>query len=51
MLAMLSKEHYKAMKIVLDHTSNRDEIKRVAMAIRNELNPHPSGQIEHNTSK
>lgn len=46
---MLSKEHYKAMKIVLDHTSNKDEIKKVAMAIRNELNPHPAGQIEHNT--
>ncbi|MBL0328986.1 MAG: lysine 2,3-aminomutase [Bacteroidetes bacterium] len=46
---MLSKEHYKAMKIVLDHTTNKDEIKKVAMAIRNELNPHPAGQIEHNT--
>lgn len=46
---MLSKEHYKAMKIVLDHTGNKDEIKKVAMAIRNELNPHPAGQIEHNT--
>lgn len=46
---MLSKEHYKAMKIVIDHTSNKDEIKKVAMAIRNELNPHPAGQIEHNT--
>lgn len=46
---MLSREHYKAMKIVLDHTSNKDEIKKVAMAIRNELNPHPAGQIEHNT--
>jgi len=45
---MLSKEHYQAMKIVLDHTQQRDEIKRVAMAIRNELNPHPAGQVEHN---
>jgi len=45
---MLSEEHYKAMKIVLDHTSNKDEIKRVAFVIRSELNPHPAGQLEHN---
>lgn len=45
---MLNEEHYKAMKIVLDHTSNRDEIKNMANIIRNELNPHPAGQIEHN---
>ncbi|MDP2387753.1 MAG: lysine 2,3-aminomutase [Bacteroidota bacterium] len=45
---MLSTEHYNAMKIVLDHTSNRDEIKHMANTIRNELNPHPAGQIEHN---
>jgi KamA family protein len=45
---MLNEEHYKAMKIVLDHTSNRDEIKQMANIIRNELNPHPAGQIEHN---
>ena len=46
---MLSSEHYKAMKIVLDHTNNKDEIKKVAMTIRSELNPHPAGQVEHNT--
>lgn len=45
---MLSDEHYNAMKIVLDHTNNKDEIKRMANIIRNELNPHPAGQLEHN---
>lgn len=45
---MLSDEHYSAMKIVLDHTNNKDEIKRMANIIRNELNPHPAGQLEHN---
>jgi len=45
---MLSDEHYKAMKIVLDHTKNKDEIKHMANIIRNELNPHPAGQLEHN---
>ncbi len=45
---MLKDEHYKAMKIVLDHTSNKDEIKRDANIIRHELNPHPAGQLEHN---
>ncbi len=48
---MLNEEHYKAMKIVLDHTSNRDEIKIMANIIRNELNPHPAGQVEHNAPK
>jgi KamA family protein len=45
---MLNEEHYKAMKIVLDHTSSKDEIKKMANTIRQELNPHPAGQIEHN---
>jgi KamA family protein len=45
---MLNDEHYKAMKIVLDHTDNKDEIKKMANVIRQELNPHPAGQIEHN---
>jgi KamA family protein len=45
---MLSEEHYQTMKIVLDHSGSKDEIKNVANIIRNELNPHPAGQIEHN---
>lgn len=45
---MLSNEHYQSMKIVLDRTSNKDDIKRMANLIRSELNPHPAGQLEHN---
>ena len=45
---MLSKEHYNAMKIVVEHTNNKNEIKNIANIIRNELNPHPAGQLEHN---
>lgn len=45
---MLSEEHYQTMKIVLDNSGSKDEIKKVANIIRNELNPHPAGQIEHN---
>lgn len=45
---MLNEEHYNAMKIVLDHTNDRNTIKKIANIIRNELNPHPAGQIEHN---
>ena len=45
---MLCDEHYDMMKIALTHAKSRDEIKRVAMIIRNELNPHPAGQVEHN---
>ncbi|OFY84097.1 MAG: lysine 2,3-aminomutase [Bacteroidetes bacterium RIFCSPLOWO2_12_FULL_35_15] len=45
---MLSQEHYDLMKIVLDQTNYTDTIKNVANIIRNELNPHPAGQIEHN---
>lgn len=45
---MLNEEHYKTMKIVLDHSRGKDEIKNVANIIRNELNPHPAGQMEYN---
>lgn len=45
---MLNNEHYNMMKIVLDHTNERDVIKNSANIIRNELNPHPAGQVEHN---
>lgn len=45
---MLGAEHYETMKIVLDHTGNRDAIKNAANMIRRELNPHPAGQVEHN---
>lgn len=45
---MLSKEHYDTMKVVLNQTNNKDEIKKIANIIRSELNPHPAGQMEHN---
>lgn len=45
---MLNNEHYNMMKIVLDHTNEKDVIKNTANIIRNELNPHPAGQVEHN---
>lgn len=45
---MLSKEHYDMMKIVLGHTKEKNIIKNTANIIRNELNPHPAGQMEHN---
>lgn len=45
---MLSESHYDKMKAVLDSTNNRDEIKKAANSIRQELNPHPAGQLEHN---
>lgn len=45
---MLNNEHYQAMKIVLDRSSDRDVIKNMANMIRTELNPHPAGQVEHN---
>lgn len=45
---MLNDEHYETMRIVLENTSNKDEIRHVANVIRMELNPHPAGQIEHN---
>lgn len=45
---MLNEEHYQKMKAVLNQTDNKDEIKKVANEIRQDLNPHPAGQIEHN---
>lgn len=45
---MLSKNHYSLMWNTLIATNNKDLIKQTANKIRNELNPHPAGQIEHN---
>lgn len=45
---MLSKNHYSFMWNTLIATTNKDLIKQTANKIRNELNPHPAGQIEHN---
>lgn len=45
---MLSEVHYETMKSVLGKRKSKDEIKNIANIIRNLLNPHPAGQIEHN---
>ena len=45
---MLSDEHYNIMRIILNKTKDKEIIKNTANLIRNELNPHPAGQIEHN---
>jgi hypothetical protein len=40
---MLNEEHYKAMKIVLDHQGDKKAIKRMADLIRRELDPGSKG--------
>lgn len=45
---MLSAKHYQQMKEALDRGADKNEIKEVANEIRNALNPHPAGQVEHN---
>lgn len=45
---MLSKNHYSLMWNTLAATRNKEAIKTVANKIRNELNPHPAGQLEYN---
>jgi hypothetical protein len=40
---MLNDEHYKAMKIVLDHHGNKAAIKRMVDLIRSELDPDSVG--------
>ncbi|MFZ1783896.1 MAG: hypothetical protein WAU23_01745 [Ferruginibacter sp.] len=45
---MLIPEHYKLMKDAMDSGASKDELKKLANEIRQELNPHPAGQLEHN---
>lgn len=45
---MLTKKHYELMKNCILTNSSKDAIKACANKIRNELNPHPAGQLEHN---
>lgn len=45
---MLLPEHYQKMEAALDRSASKDEIRKVAIEIRKELNPHPAGQLEHN---
>ena len=45
---MLAPEHFNRMADVLRRDADRAEIQRVAWEIRNELNPHPAGQMDLN---
>lgn len=45
---MLSPEHYNEMAEVLKNNPTKNQIKETALKIRNQLNPHPAGQMEHN---
>ena len=45
---MLAEEHFQRMAAALDDGADKAEIHRVAWEIRNELNPHPAGQVQLN---
>lgn len=45
---MLKKEHFDKMAALLKSGAGKEEKKRIANEIRQELNPHPAGQMEHN---
>lgn len=45
---MLLPQHYEKMSNILQTTSDKKEIQRIANEIRLELNPHPAGQLELN---
>lgn len=45
---MLSPEHFNEMAEVLKNNPTKAQIKETALKIRNQLNPHPAGQMEHN---
>lgn len=45
---MLQPQHYKIIEDLVLQNASRNEIKAAANKIREELNPHPAGQMEHN---
>jgi len=45
---MLKKGHFSQMAALLNGNAEKHEIKRLANQIREELNPHPAGQLELN---
>ncbi len=45
---MLIPEHFEEMAAVLRRGGDKMEIKKTANHIRQQLNPHPAGQMEHN---
>lgn len=44
---MLSKEHFSEVKYALDNNFSKAEISSLINKIRNELNPHPAGQMQN----
>lgn len=45
---MLSDDHQERLREAIDRGDSKLEVQRVVNEIRLELNPHPSGQLEHN---
>lgn len=45
---MLIPEHFDMMAEKLRNKSDKDAIKKTALFVREQLNPHPAGQMEHN---
>jgi len=45
---MLIPQHYKKMEALVKSGASKSEIKNAANEIRQLLNPHPAGQLEHN---
>lgn len=48
---MLKKGHFSQMAALFNGNAEKHEIKRLANQIREELNPHPAGQLELNVPK
>ena len=45
---MLKPKHFEKMAILIRNGAGKEKIQNAANRIRMELNPHPSGQMEHN---
>lgn len=45
---MLLPEHYEQVAAALRAGSSKEELNRIILHIRQQLNPHPAGQMEHN---
>ena len=48
---MLLPHHFELMEKTLMETSNEEDIREVANSIRNQLNPHPAGQLNYNLAR
>ncbi|MBX2927977.1 MAG: hypothetical protein KF852_09095 [Saprospiraceae bacterium] len=45
---MLLPEHYEQVAAALRNNSSKEELNRIVLHVRQQLNPHPAGQMEHN---